>query len=54
MSKGMDAAREAVRRYDALSAKERKSLETKGIDISEVLLIMSLQVSDERKNAAKK
>lgn len=46
---GLDAAREAVKRYEALSRKEKKRLKDAGIPLSEVLLIMFLQISERKK-----
>jgi hypothetical protein len=48
---GIDAARDAVKRYKALPAKEKKRLKDAGIDVSEILTIMFLQISSERQNA---
>jgi hypothetical protein len=49
----MDAAREAVERYRKLPAKEKKYLKDKGISVSEVLLILFLQISGERTHASR-
>jgi hypothetical protein len=49
---GEDAARAAVERYKALSRKEKKRLKDANIPLSEILLIMFLQISSERQNAS--
>jgi antitoxin component of RelBE/YafQ-DinJ toxin-antitoxin module len=46
---GLDAAREAVRIYEQLSDEEKEILKDHGIGVSEVLTIIFLQVSAERK-----
>jgi hypothetical protein len=48
----LGAVQEAVRIYDALSAKEKKVLKNHGIDASETLTLLYFVVSEEWKNAS--